>query len=83
MCTMVITQDKDLATNVNNSMGTGSMAAADVTQASKQAKTRDWFQTLVHGAKRWVPRVQHGESRDEACDREGGCSGEARPTQER
>jgi len=36
-------KDEGLAANVNNSMDAGSMAAADVTQASEQAKSREFF----------------------------------------
>jgi len=63
-------------------MGAGGMAAVDVTQASEQAKTREWvvknrFKELEDG----LTRVQHRESCDEAWGREGGYRDEVRPTQ--
>jgi len=36
-------KDVGLAANVNNSMDAGGMAAADVTQASEQAKSREFL----------------------------------------
>jgi len=43
VCTMATLKDKGLAANVNDSMDAGSMAAADVTQASEQAKSREFL----------------------------------------
>ena len=36
-------QDEGLAANVNDSMDAGGMAAADVTQAREQAKSREFL----------------------------------------
>jgi len=36
-------KDEGLATNVNDSMDAGGMAAAEVTQASEQAKSREFL----------------------------------------
>ena len=36
-------KDEGLAANVNDSMDAGGMAAADVTQASEQAKSREFL----------------------------------------
>ena len=36
-------KDEGLAANVNNSMDAGSMATANVTQASEQAKSREFL----------------------------------------
>jgi len=43
VCTMAILKDIGLATNVNDSMDADGMAAAGVTQASEQAKSREFL----------------------------------------
>jgi len=43
VCTMATLKDKGLAANVNDSMDVDGMAAADVTQASEQAKSREFW----------------------------------------
>jgi len=40
---MATLKDKGLAANVNDSMDVDGMAAADVTQASEQAKSREFW----------------------------------------
>ena len=80
---MAAPKDNGLVANVNDPMAAGGMTATDVTQASEQAKSREFFdETSVQGAGRRLPRDQHGEGRVEACGREG-CGGEASPGQER
>ena len=43
VCTMAAPKDNDLAVNVNDPMAAGGMAATDVTQASEQAKSREFL----------------------------------------
>jgi len=65
---------------VNVFMGACGMGAADVTPG------KDMFLDVENsgqGTEECIPRAQHGDSRGEASDREGGCRGELRPTQER
>ena len=43
VCTMAAPKDNGLAANVNDPMAAGGMAATDVTQASEQAKSREFL----------------------------------------
>jgi len=80
---MAAPKGNGLAANVNDPMAAGGMAATDVTQASEQAKSREFLtkhqfkeaQDGCHAIKR--------EGGAEACGREGGCGGKASPAQER
>ena len=43
VCIMAAPKDNGLAANVNDPMAAGGMAATNVTQASEQAKSHDFF----------------------------------------
>ena len=43
VCIMAAPKDNSLAANVNDPMAAGGMAATDVTQASEQAKSREFL----------------------------------------
>ena len=72
VCTMATLKDIGLATNVNDSMDADGMAAAGVTQASEQAKSREFL------TKHWYKKQEddcHSVDMEIACGRQGGCGG--------
>jgi len=78
-------KDGGLAANVNDSMDAGGMAAADVTQASEPAKSRELF--TKHWRRSRKPAATRSTWRESCrCVRkrgQGGCEGEASPPPER